>query len=544
MFGVNNWVTLMDSGQLSRSFGIPSPSWREGMFLLPQTFQQLEAYLHSQVGLATRIGRSNYYGFLEWDLDEEALRNWRLQIRSLVGQTKTGILFSLSAGEIPSCDLNLPEFNKIKESLRANRPVDVMLAFPAIRPNDKNISTDNESGGGTGRYRELPLECPDMSTGSQSREIRVKTLRPQIHFSAENQRDFDYLRICRVKLMGASPSVDETAWVPMLHTEVLAATRRWLENVDNRLEAYLREMNEYFRSNNKRLRNLNEAVETEFLICFQALSEFRGWLLARKGLGGIDPRDVHLMLCQTLGRLTWILGRETNELLPTIPSYDHDNCWEGWQNAWSRIESCFIRPRDKNEREIPLLETQWQVGERRETVHIAEIDSSLISEGWRFYLGIFCGDEHVQLLLKEQVHYLFLPNSAAPSNAVGAGQHPAFFDANFFRWKIGAAAEIESIFSQVKSGVTIEYPAPSKAGLPKRTGWIFYDIKQSVARGAEDYWRQVLDTRKLCLRIAPEDQWKDAVKSDPRDIRLRDGRGGGEKRYRFRMSLWAVRPTS
>jgi type VI secretion system protein ImpJ len=135
-----------------------SVSWKEGMFLLPQHFQQQEDYFDQQLASGARISGPFDYGFRWLEIDSTAFEDWQFSVAKASGRTKNGTLFNFESGEVPRLDLSSCDDGAVRKQLEANEPVTVYLAFSVAKPNSANVST----GADNARYFEFEETAFDL----------------------------------------------------------------------------------------------------------------------------------------------------------------------------------------------------------------------------------------------------------------------------------------------------------------------------------------------------------------------------------------------
>lgn len=515
---------------------LDAPSWAEGMFLLPQHFQQQELYFSAQIAANSRLDHCYPYGVMDFELSNEGLNAWKVQVQRLVGRTKSGLQFSFREGEVPSLNLDAEEFQEIKSRLLKNEAVTLYIAFPAMRPANRNISPDGGGGDQMGRYREYETERYDLRIGENPRSIVLKRLRPRLLFSADQAADYDLLPLCRLKIGVLAPqrrgpstppeagkpgiglAIDSGYFPPMTRSMGCPMACSWWTEIAYRLEAYMQRLAAYFAESGVGLRELSNPEEAPFIVAFQSLSRLRAWFLVHNTSRGVSPLEAHIQLCRTAGDLAWV--NPGHQLLRNVPAYDHDQVLQSWNGAWQLIEECFVDPKSKGVVQIPLLSKRERFSTGNETVFSASINSVLFSENWRFYIGIFIG-----AMSKEDATVLF-------------HQERLFFNAQLCPWKMGAASEIESIFTEFKTGVVMQEDESGKfkyeremPGLSKKQGWIFYDIKPN------GYWQTVKDQANVTLRFVPHV----LLRADERQGEAQIQLSINDKHFKVGVSLWAVR---
>ena len=107
-------------------------------------------------------------------------------------------------------------------------------------------------------------------------------------------------------------------------------------------------------------------------------------------------------------------------------------------------------------------------------------------------------------------------------------------DASQFYWKMGSHEKIDRYFTRVEEGVTFLNAERSKPNLPKREGWVYFDIKRN------GYWDAVQQSGSLCLRIDQQNLQTPASDLGTEKITV----SISQKTFQYRVSLFAVKTQS
>src|SRR5262245_43982432 len=125
--------------------------WREGMFLRPHHMQHHDLYVEARETARLGVAESLGWGLLELDVQEDALKNFTLSVRSLRAVFPDGTLV-----DVPG-NASLPSRSFETLSRDVGRPLDVFFGVRAREERRPQVSLD---GGGT-RYAVRELEVYD-----------------------------------------------------------------------------------------------------------------------------------------------------------------------------------------------------------------------------------------------------------------------------------------------------------------------------------------------------------------------------------------------
>ena len=166
------------------------PLWAEGMLLGPHHFQQQERFLIDRSALETRLCGPWPFGFATLEIDETALADGVVALRSLSGLFSDGTPFSLPA------DAPLPEPLAIGSDARGKL---VSLVLPRLDGDDKDFA-EHPGPGTFARYLIDDLAVQDRHTpGLDSEEtLFVGRLWTRLSIAGPGDSAFHTLPIARV----------------------------------------------------------------------------------------------------------------------------------------------------------------------------------------------------------------------------------------------------------------------------------------------------------------------------------------------------------
>lgn len=162
--------------------------WSEGMFLLPQHFQQHNRYLENLINRRC-VGLQPYsWGFYTLKIDSDILKIGKLALKECKGIFPDGTPFNLPEDD----DLPLPL--DVSEDIRNEI---VFLSLPLRRPEAVEIdSTQNPEG--LARFRMGELEVRDNTNGTETKALQIGKLKTRLLRQREERSGYTGLGAARI----------------------------------------------------------------------------------------------------------------------------------------------------------------------------------------------------------------------------------------------------------------------------------------------------------------------------------------------------------
>lgn len=487
-----------------------SVSWKEGMFLLPQHFQRQEVHFDQQLAENSRVSSPYCYGFRNVEVDSTAFEDWQLSVQHASGRTKAGTLFSFEPGDVPRLDLRSCDDGEVSTLLKNGQPVTVYLAFSVSKPNNPNVSYSDE----VTRFREFEQSVYDLHSGGNARPIVFKTLKPTLTCSDQKSLDFEYLPIAQLELTesagGQIPRISTDYLPPSTVSTATTEAKQQYQRMEDQLSGYLRRLIEYLDASGFSVAGLGDQENSETLYRYHCLSQLRGWLICHNQSLGNHPFNNYQFLCQAIGQLAIVDPKK--ERLVNYVRYDHDQSYESLNWAWERIRRCFVDPGDTRIRRVPLIAESMESDDGKEVIMKAVVPPELFSSDWQLYLGF-----DFNAMDNQEDRELFFGDYLN--------------DPSKFYWKLGSHENIDRYFRNVEQGVTFKNLAREKHGLPRKSGWAYFDFL------FDEYWDGVKQSGTLCLRIDQQN-----LRTPMSDLGTEKITVGINKRtFQYGMSVYAVK---
>jgi hypothetical protein len=149
--------------------------WGQGLFLLPHHFQTAERSLREEIMLSENWYEGYAYGLHRIVIDEEALSNWQVILKTCHARCQDGshIRYSESVDESSRLFADVP-----KDAFTRDEPAMVYLVFPKLQMGRKN-SDPAGSGDSNSRYLVESQEIADENEEGniQTLEIRLPNVK-------------------------------------------------------------------------------------------------------------------------------------------------------------------------------------------------------------------------------------------------------------------------------------------------------------------------------------------------------------------------------
>ncbi|MCJ7686008.1 MAG: type VI secretion system baseplate subunit TssK, partial [Desulfobacteraceae bacterium] len=172
--------------------------WSEGMFLLPQHFQQHNRYLDNLIN-SRCLGLQPYdWGFYNLTIDLDLLKIGKLAIAQCKGIFPDGTPFNLPKNDDLPLPLDTPQ--DVQDEL-------VFLALPVRQPG--TVETDsNGNPDSLARFRLSEHEVRDNNCGAQGKaDLQVGKLKTHLFLQREELSGYTCLGVTRVIEAHADRSV-------------------------------------------------------------------------------------------------------------------------------------------------------------------------------------------------------------------------------------------------------------------------------------------------------------------------------------------------
>lgn len=423
-------------------------AWREGVFLRPQHFQQLDRATDSRLRARIDGLRPYPWGLIELVIDEDMATLGKFAIVRAVGTMPDGTPFAIPDELPPPDPIDIPA--DVRDAV-------VSLTLPAAQIGAVEF---READGAATDARFLVDEV-DVADGYSEERIAepIELARPNLQFGVT--RDQTYGRVCvglvRIREIQAKRLMFDDRYIPP--SQDLAASRRLkggLTDIVGRAEQRADEL------------ALRAAEATDggaetfasFLL-LQALNRWVAMLRHLDTLPMVHPERLFESLAGLAGEMATLVKPERKP--PLLPRYDHENLQLSFDPLFDLLQSMLSAVFDRSAVQLPLEAAG--PGAWVSTI----VDRNLYQHGY-FYLAV---------------------NAAASVDEIRA-MFPSIA-------KLGAVEKMRAIVDSALPGVPLRHtptPPPQLRVLP---GYVYFELD----RGVPD-WRDFATANALGLHVAGE----------------------------------------
>jgi type VI secretion system protein ImpJ len=182
--------------------------WEEGMHLAPHHFQAQSRYFEDLVDFTADCVSYSPHGLISLEIDEEALQNGALSLKSARGILPDGMIF-----EIPESD-ERPDERSIADVFPATQGT--LMVYLAVTPyslGSANCSLEESPAEAT-RFVAVKRTLVDEATGLDEREVRFGRKNLQMVLETEEIGDRVRMPLARIRRDPAGRFVVDLAYAP------------------------------------------------------------------------------------------------------------------------------------------------------------------------------------------------------------------------------------------------------------------------------------------------------------------------------------------
>lgn len=445
--------------------------WREGMFFLPQHFQQWERWVEGALNRRSFGANPLAWGIESLSIDSRALSRGEVVLEACRLVMKDGLVVDVPEGASPPPprSLDLPE---------GGAPLPIYLGVPGPRAGIPLFTTEGTRG--DIRFREREVSLPDVTNPEEAGVISVAEPNLRIILGGESLHGLIALKIGEV-IPGPDgrPTLSRRYIPPLMHIQgspaLMSLARGILGRSINRAEG----LNQGVRRSKgggtpKGMIALNTEGELRRLLFLQALNQHIGALRHILSLPGVHPERLYGVLVSMACGLGTFSAVET----PALPPYHHDSAGPCFVTLWEILKS--------------LIATLLPGG-----VEIIKLERG--GPLWRGLIPDAQGIEGGELLLG-------VVGSMAPEE-LGA-RLPGVA-------KVSAPEDIEALLRTATPGLSLRWCPTPPPHIPAAEGETFFSLKLEGPR-----WRGIQTAGRIALYLP---KWLPGLK--PRFI-LSRGEGG------------------
>jgi type VI secretion system protein ImpJ len=290
--------------------------WSEGMYLAPQHFQAQARSFEELIQFSTSSLWFAPYGFLDYELDDAALRNGLLSLRFARGIFSDGLAFNMPAADPAPLERN------VSESFPSTLASSVLsLAVAPSRPDGQNCAVPpTVASDGQFRFTSELRKLYDDNTGKDEQMVPVARKNIRFVLDTEEREDSLLLPIARVARDGTGHLAFDRSFIPpclriSASERLMRMTRRLIEILEVKSASM-----SATRSGGIRAGFSAQEVASFWFVhtVNSSLAVLRHLCLSERG----HPEQLYLELARLAGALC-TFGLSSNP--QSLPLYNHDD---------------------------------------------------------------------------------------------------------------------------------------------------------------------------------------------------------------------------
>lgn len=344
--------------------------WKDGMFVLPHHFQQMENYLLSSLRQNTVSAIPFSSGLRSWRINKEALADGILQLDEVTGVMPDGASFSLRIPE------DLPSPKQVNSFVNDTAAVTAYLAIP-LYWEGKTAYSDTASDV-EGRFKKHEHTVTDELTGMSREKIEVARLNFQILFDGESQESFVTMPIAKIKKNVAGSFQIEDDFIPPLLR--IGSSSYITDQLRTILSALKIRGTELLRAR-REVNGIAEFApeETTSMNYLQIISTFLPLLEQYANIPQeITPFELNKILGQLIGALSMFTPGDN---FVTLPSYDHNDFGAVMNKYREIVQGMLSTDHAPSSRSVDLMKTG-------QVTYECSIDGSIDLNENELFLGV------------------------------------------------------------------------------------------------------------------------------------------------------------
>jgi type VI secretion system protein ImpJ len=289
--------------------------WTEGMFLVPQHFQQWDRYSQGELKFRQNTFSPHAWGVCSAEFDLEALGNQRLKLEQVEAVMPDGSLV-----RAPAID-PIPPGRQFTENFSANlHRLDVFLAVPDHRPGVPECRPSGQGGVVESRFQSDPVKIDDLNNPGKEMEIMVGRQNLKLLVSGENLDGYICLKLAEIERSSSGEyRIANDYAPPALSISACGPLPDLLGSLTEALIAKSKALASQTRQRGEGMVEFGTSdVGTFWLL--HTVNSFMPLLMDHRRTPGRHPRQVYATMAQLAGGLcTFGVDRDPSD----IPEYDH-----------------------------------------------------------------------------------------------------------------------------------------------------------------------------------------------------------------------------
>jgi type VI secretion system protein ImpJ len=420
--------------------------WSEGMFLLPQHFQQHDRYLENLINARCMGLRAYNWGFYSLMLDNDLLKLGKLALSECAGIFPDGTPFNLPEDDALPLPLDIPE--DVHNEL-------VFLALPVRRRDGVEVDSD-EYQDALARFRVGDQDVKDHNCGTENKAtLQCGRLKTQLLMEQHERSGYTCLGVARIVDTQPDKSImlDDQYLPPNLNCLAVTKLREFLQRLQGSLHARGEAIVD--RVTNPGYSGVAEI--TDWLL-LQLINRYQPLFEHLSNVVGLHPDTFYRFAIQLAGELATFLRKERRPI--SLPRYDHDDLQATFSPLMKEIEYLLGTILVPRARQIPLNKLKY---------------------------GVYAAMSSEFILLQDAVFVLAAKAQMAAEKLRGD------FPPNV---KIGPGEDIGKLVNQQLPGIPIQAMAVAPRQIPFHAGFTYFEISKH-----SELWKRMKSSSVLAIHI-------------------------------------------
>jgi len=424
--------------------------WKEGMFLQPHHFQQLERNFTKIINERFEAQSAFIPGFLTLNIDTEALSNELFSISNCAGILPDGTFFDLPQ------DTPAPPARSFADHFTAEQQlIDVYLGLPIETPGKVNIGTPQSRSHATTRHISQTEQITDQVLGDTRKDIETITPAFTILFAGESLDNYSCLRIARLtRDSNGQVQLMEKHVPPLLNIEASP----WIQNeIKTLMQIFMAKISSLSQGRKQvegGFAGFSSGEETAFRL-LQVLNTHTPLISHFQNRGGVHPYELFKAMLQYAGALC-TFSSEFN--ITQLPKYDHNNLMGTFESVHKIIKGVLTADISAGCVTIPVQQIN-------QATYSCDIKDEKLLTRAKFFLGITGNVSEKELI-------------------IGVIQ----------RVKMSSRDRLELLISSAMPGLRLMNVSKPPEGLSTKPGYVYFALDQQG-----EFWEGIKTARSIAF---------------------------------------------
>ena len=420
--------------------------WSEGMFLLPQHFQQHDRYLETLIDRRC-LGLQPYdWGFYSLTIDVSLLKSGKFGINECTGIFPDGTPFNLPGDDEVPVAIDIPQ--DIQNEF-------VYLALPLRRP--ETVETDShEKPESLARFRSSERDVRDNNSEAEGNAtLKVGKLKTRFLLHREELSGYTRLAVARiVEARSDRTVVLGDPFIPAnLNCRAMANLRGFLQE----LKGLLHTRGEELGGRVAGAAGGGVAEVADFLL-LQLVNRYEPLFEHLSNVNGLHPEEFYRVAIQLAGELSTFFRPEKRPA--SFPEYIHDDLQTTFSSLMEELRQLLGLIYERRAIQIPLSEPKY---------------------------GIYAA-KRPDVSLLETAIFVLAANAQVPSDTL-RGHFPP-------QVKIGPVEMIQQLVQSALPGISISPLPVAPRQIPYHAGFTYFELdKQS------ELWEKIKTSGGMAIHI-------------------------------------------